>query len=62
MIGYKITIQQKNELAGAEMPDGIFFNPVQDINGDWFIFEKEFEASGFGVLTDFIPLLPPEII
>jgi hypothetical protein len=54
MKGYKITPAQRNQLVGSIMPNGTYYNPVQDINGDWFIFEQEFESCGLGVLTDFI--------
>jgi len=54
MNGYKISITEKNQLKGNEMLKGSYYNPVQDINGDWFIFEEEFKACGLGVLTDFI--------
>jgi len=55
MKGYKLTIFEKNQLMGSKMSNGTFYNPVQDITGNWFIFEKEFEACGLGVLSDFIP-------
>jgi hypothetical protein len=38
---YKLTIQQKNSLAGKSYIADNKFNPVQDINGDWFISEEE---------------------
>lgn len=38
---YKLTEEQKGLLIGAEfMPDN-YFNPIQDINGDWFISKEE---------------------
>jgi len=43
--GYLITILEKNQLVGNNMPDGTFYNPVQDINGDWFIFKQAFEGK-----------------
>jgi hypothetical protein len=54
MNAYKITVEQKAELKNQTFALSQFFNPVQDINGDWFIFEQEFESCGLGVLTDFI--------
>lgn len=41
MQGYKLTLEQKNLLTGQEYADGCFFNPVPDVNGDYFIFEEE---------------------
>jgi len=62
MKGYKLTIEQKEMLQGMEMPSGTFYNPVQDKNGNWFIFDQEFEACGMGVETDFIPPISDTII
>jgi len=62
MKGYKITLIQTNQLVESKMLNGSKYNPVQDINGDWFIFEEEFEACGLGVLTDFIPPISETII
>lgn len=41
MIGYKLTEQQKEQISGQFFNGSTSFNPVQDINGDWFIFEGE---------------------
>ena len=41
MTGYKLTSEQSAEIAGKFLNDTTTFNPVQDINGDWFIFEGE---------------------
>lgn len=41
MIGYKLTIEQKDMLVGNEYRPNNYFNTVQDINGDWFIFNRE---------------------
>ena len=41
MIGYKLTTQQKDLLTGQQFAPTQYFNPVQDINGDYFIFEGE---------------------
>jgi len=36
------------------------YNPVEDINGDYFIFEIEYRQCGLGVLTEFVaPERPP---
>ena len=41
MIGYKLDTQQAEELKGQEFAPYSYFNPVQDINGIYFIFEGE---------------------
>ena len=38
MIGYILTVEQKEEIQGVFFTDSIFFNCVQDINGTWFLF------------------------
>ena len=38
MIGYILTVEQKEEIQGVFFTDNIFFNCVQDINGIWFLF------------------------
>jgi len=57
MNAYRITLEQKNEIENQSFAPSQFYNPVKDNNGDWFIFEQEFESCGLGVLTEFIP--PP---
>lgn len=41
MVGIKLTIAQKEQLQGVYFAENIFFNCVQDINGDWFTFLSE---------------------
>lgn len=41
MQGYKLTTPQANAIRGQFFNDTTAFNPVQDINGEWFIFEGE---------------------
>ena len=43
MLGYKLTIEQRNQLVGQQFDLYQFFNPVTDINGVYFIFEGEVE-------------------
>lgn len=38
---YKLTIEQKILLTGVKYDGEQLFNPIQDINGDWFISEEE---------------------
>ena len=42
---YKITIEQKNALVGVKLNSDTYFNPVRDINGDWFISIEEIEQN-----------------
>ena len=44
MIGYKLTTEQKDLLVGRQFAPNQYFNPVIDINGDYFIFEGEVEG------------------
>lgn len=44
MIGYKLTQEQASQISGKLFNDCTAFNPIQDINGDWFIFEGEVGA------------------
>jgi hypothetical protein len=62
---YKITKLQANSLK-EEKFQGVRFNPVQDINGDWFIGEKEAQYcvlhfSFDPVEAEFIPPEPDPI-
>ena len=41
MTGYKLTTEQAELLRCNEFAPNQYFNPVQDINGDWFIFDGE---------------------
>ena len=41
MNGIKLTTSQKEQLQGVYFAENIFFNCVQDINGDWFVFISE---------------------
>lgn len=55
MIGYKLTIEQKNAIQGQFYNENCFFNCVQDINGDWFLFlsqsdKNEIESTQYAYL------------
>ena len=41
---YQLTTQQKDLLIGQWFKLSSYFNPVQDINGDWFISEQEVDG------------------
>ena len=43
--GYKLNQGQVNAIRNQKFSENTYFNPVQDINGDWFIFEEEMEAA-----------------
>ena len=38
------------------------YNPVKDINGDYFMFEQEFKQCGLGVLAEYVPPIQTETI
>ena len=62
MEGYKIFIKDRDALIRQTMEDGTKYNPVKDMNGDYFIFEQEYKQCGLGVLTPFFPIIMDEII
>ena len=41
MTGYKLTATQAGELQGKQMSDGVFYNPIKDKDGVYFIFGQE---------------------
>jgi hypothetical protein len=56
MIGIKLTIAQKNAIHGQFYNENCFFNCVQDINNDWFLFLSESDKTEL-VNTNFDYLL-----
>ena len=62
MEGYKIYNYQRDVLVQQTMEGMGKYNPVKDINGDYFIFEQEFMQCGLGVLTEYVPPIQEEII
>jgi hypothetical protein len=56
MVGIKLTIQQKEAIQGVFYNQNTFFNCVQDINGDWFLFLSESDKAEL-VNTNFDYLL-----
>ena len=62
MEGYKIFIKDRDALVRQTMEGTGRYNPVKDINGDYFIFEEEFKQCGLGVLTEYVPPIQEEII
>jgi hypothetical protein len=65
MNAIKLTIAQKEQLQGLYFAENIFFNCVQDINGNWFVFltendklylrNTEFEWLNSEIETTYIP-------
>lgn len=41
----KITIEQKDSLIGQLVQPSLYFNPVQDCDGNWIISEQEINDS-----------------
>lgn len=41
MIGYKLTQEQYEQISRQLFNDSTTFNPKEDINGEWFIFDGE---------------------
>ena len=62
MKGYKIYNYQRDVLVQQTMEGMGKYNPVKDINGDYFIFEQEFKQCGLGVLTEYFAPIMDEII
>ena len=69
MIGYILTIQEKDQIQGQYYTQYQFFNCVQDINGVWYLMlsdedKPEVEASQYAWVLDlpqgeYTPPLPP---
>ena len=62
MEAYKIYNYQRDVLVQQTMEGAGKYNPVKDINGDYFIFEQEFKQCGLGVLTEYFAPIMDEII
>ena len=62
MEGYKIYNYQRDVLIQQTMEGTGKYNPVKDINGEYFIFEQEFIQCGLGVITEYVPPIQEEII
>ena len=45
MVGIKLTIEQKEAIQGIFYNDNCFFNCVQDINNDWFLFLSQSDKN-----------------
>ena len=60
MIGYKLTLEQKEAIQGVEFSDATFFNCVEDINGMWFLFLSEQDTNNLPSEYAYILNLPKE--
>ena len=45
MVGYKLTIEQKEAIQGIFYNENCFFNCVQDINNDWLLFLSQSDKA-----------------
>jgi hypothetical protein len=45
MVGIKLTIEQKEAIQGVFYNENTFFNCVQDINNDWFLFLSDSDKA-----------------
>jgi hypothetical protein len=59
MIGYRLTSEQAASISGEFLNESTIFNPVQDINGDWFIFEGEVNGHITNSEFDWVKELEP---
>lgn len=55
MLGIKLNIEQKEAIQGQFYNENCFFNCVQDINNDWFLFlsqsdKNEIESTQYAYL------------
>ena len=48
MVGIKLTTEQKNAIQGQFYNENCFFNCVQDINDEWFLFLSEDDILNIG--------------
>lgn len=60
MIGYKLTLEQKEAIQGVEFSDATFFNCVEDINGVWFLFLSEQDTNNLPSEYSYLLELPQE--
>jgi hypothetical protein len=55
----KLTIKQKNQIAGQLYAEDSYFNPIQDINNDWVISTQEMDEC---VVEEFMWVKELELI
>lgn len=66
MIAARLTEQQAQEINGTDRGDGVYFSPIQDVHGDWFISAEEHENCSIEwikslPLIEFKPIINTEI-
>ena len=54
MQAYKITPAEKIIIENSIRPNGDRYAPLEDANGDFFIWELEHKDCGFGIKAEFI--------
>jgi hypothetical protein len=52
MIVYLLTTDQADSLRGVEFVPDNFFNPIQDINGNWIITQEEVSQTSIEWVKD----------
>ena len=57
---YKLTVLEKNEIEGKTFDGVTYFNPVQDINDDWFISPVEVDNCTHEAGIEWVHDLPLE--
>ena len=55
---YKLTAEQKDQLVNQTWDGFQYFNPRQDINGNWFISEGEVNGCNHPEISNWIHELP----
>ena len=61
MIGYTLTIEQKEEIQGVYYTPYEFFNCVQDINNVWFLFlSQQDKETILGTEWEYLLELPEQ--
>lgn len=51
---YRLITEEIVKLLNMEMGDRSKFNPVKDVNGDWFISEVEHNVCGLGIESQYV--------
>jgi hypothetical protein len=59
MIGYRLTAEEALQIDGKYFAENQSFKPIQDINGDWFIFEGEVNGHITNSEFDWVKDLQP---
>lgn len=62
--GFKLTATQAGKLLGKQMSDDVFYNPIKDKDGVYFIFGQEKSEAEILLNTtlmesEYVPITPP---